>query len=538
MDGTDWGENDMNRKHYYKVIPGLFIIIFLFTLFPGCAGKKSVTKDTFFEKWKMMAEKSRGYSPSAKRRVVDILRKKGALPGEKIKPRPEKPLPTRKVTMKMYNVDVAVLIRTLARAADQNIMINEKVKGKADINIKNAPWDQVFRGILRTNGLSFAWEGGIIRIMTAEDMEQDLKRQAQKRDFKLVEPPIIRVFQVNYADAKSLKECLSVFFTKTKEGKPMGSITVDEHTNSLIIQAPRDDIISMISLIEELDRPTPQILIEANIVEATRSTARELGVQWGGLYKISSGGGESQWITPGANTTGVTGGTLATGIDPTTGNVVNFPALLGNTGLTLGYVAENLGKSLLSVQLSALQEEGKVNILSSPSITTLDNQKAIIESGKEVPYQTVVDGEVKIEYKKAVLSLEVTPHVIGGDTLKLSIKTTKDELDFANAVAGQPAITTKKAETNVILLDGQTTVIGGLNKEKVDDSESGVPVLSKIPLLGYFFKGTSKKTEMDDVLIFITPHILKEKVLAESQDETIGKPVPAKPLLDPEVTLQ
>jgi len=162
----------MNRKHYYNIIPWLFFIIFLFALLPGCAGKKSVTKDSFFEKWKIRAEKSRGYSPSAKKRVVDISRKKGALAGERIKARPEKALPTRKVTMKMYDVDVGVLIRTLARAANQNIMINEKVKGKADVSIKNAPWDQVFRGILRTNGLSFDWEGDIIRIMTVEDMDQ------------------------------------------------------------------------------------------------------------------------------------------------------------------------------------------------------------------------------------------------------------------------------------------------------------------------------------------------------------------------------
>ncbi len=539
MDGTDWGENDMNRKHNYNIIPWLFFIIFLFALLPGCAGKKSVTKDPFFEKWKIRAEKSRGYSPSAKRRVVDISRKKGSLADERIKARPEKALPTRKVTMMMYDVDVAVLIRTLARAANQNIMINEKVKGKADVNIKNAPWDQVFRGVLRTNGLSFDWVGDIIRIMTVEDMEQDLKRQAQKRDFKLVEPPIIQVFQIDYADANSLKESLAVFFTKNKKGEPIGSITVDEHTNSLIIQAHRDDIISMIPLIEDLDRPTPQILIEANIVEATRSTARELGVQWGGLYKTSSGG-VSQWVTPGANSTGTTGGTLDTVIDPTSGNVVNFPTVIGNTGLTLGYVAQDIGKSIISVQLSALQEEGKLNILSSPSITTLDNHKAIIESGKDVPYQTVVDNEVKIEYKKAVLSLEVTPHVIGGETLKLNIKTTKDELDFVSSVltGGQPVIDTKRAETNVILLDGQTTVIGGLNKEKVDDSESSVPFLSKIPLLGYFFKGTSKANEMSDVLIFITPHILKERVLAESQDETIENPAPTKPPLDPEVKLQ
>jgi type IV pilus assembly protein PilQ len=510
----------MNRKHYYNIIPWLFFIIFLFALLPGCAGKKSATKDSFFEKWKIRAEKSRGYSPSAKKRVVDISRKKGALAGERIKARPEKALPTRKVTMKMYDVDVDVLIRTLARAANQNIMINEKVKGKADVSIKNAPWDQVFRGILRTNGLSFDWEGDIIRIMTVEDMDQDLKRQAQMRDFKLVEPPIIQIFQIDYADATSLKDSLSVFFTKNDKGEPIGSITVDEHTNSLIIQALRDDIISMIPLIEELDRPTRQILIEANIVEATRSTSRELGVQWGGLYKTTSGD-LTQWVTPGANSSGTTGD-LDTPLDPTSGNVVNFP-VISPFGMTLGYLAQDLGKSILSVQLSALETEGKVNILSSPSITTLDNQKAVIESGQDIPYETFVDGDSKIEYKKAVLSLEVTPHVIGEETLKLKIVTTKDEVNFQETLilGGQPIIDTKKAETTVILLDGQTTVIGGLNREKVDDSESRVPLLSKIPLLGYFFKGTKKENELTDVLIFITPHILKERVLADSQDETM-----------------
>lgn len=539
LDGTDWGENDMNRKHYYNIITWLFFIIFLFALLPGCVNQKSVKKDPFFEKWRIRAEKSRGYSPSAKRRVVDISRKKGALAGERIKARPEKALPTRKVTMMMYDVDVAVLLRTLARAANQNIMINEKVRGKADVNIKNAPWDQVFRGILRTNGLSFDWEGDIIRIMTVEDMDQDLKRQAQRRDFKLVEPPIIRIFQIDYADATSLKDSLSVFFTKNDKGEPIGSITVDEHTNSLIIQAPRDDIISMIPLIEDLDRPTHQVLIEANIVEATRNTSRDLGVQWGGLYKTSAGD-LTQWVTPGANSTGTTGDLDTPLVGPTSGNVVNFP-VLGTTGMTLGYLAQDVGKSILSVQLSALEQEGKVNILSSPSITTLDNQKAIIESGQDIPYETFVDGDSKIEYKKAVLSLEVTPHVIGEDTLKLNIVTTKDELNFADTAiitGGQPIIDTKRAETIVMLLDGQTTVIGGLNKEKVDNSESSVPLLSKIPLLGYFFKGTSKENEMADVLIFITPHILKERVLADSQDETIENPAPTKPPLDSETTPQ
>jgi type IV pilus assembly protein PilQ len=167
------------------------------------------------------------------------------------------------------------------------------------------------------------------------------------------------------------------------------------------------------------------------------------------------------------------------------------------------------------MQLSALQEEGKLNILSSPSITTLDNQPASIESGREVPFQTVVySGNVatpSIEYKKAVLSLKVTPHTIDRNMLRLNIVTHKDELDFSNTVGGNPTIITKNAETNVILYDGQTMVIGGLSKETATDTESGVPFLKDIPLLGRLFKSTGKSSNMEEVLIFITPQILKEK---------------------------
>jgi type IV pilus assembly protein PilQ len=270
----------------------------------------------------------------------------------------------------------------------------------------------------------------------------------------------------------------------------------------------------MMPIIEKLDQPTPQILIEAHIVEAGKQTARELGVQWGGLSR------NGLWVYPGANSPGVLGNTLETGINPTSGIASNFPApsVTDTLGLTIGFAVEDIGSSIIAAQLSALQQEGKLNILSSPSITTLDNQKAIIESGKEVPYQTVEDKEVKIEYKKAVLSLEVTPHVIDDKTLKLKIFTKKDELDFANAVQGQPAINTKKAETNVLLFDGQTTVIGGLSKETNSKSESGVPALKDIPILGWLFKSKTDDTEMEDLLIFITPHILKAQYFEVMED--------------------
>jgi len=529
------------RRNYHYIVSGLVFSIFLFMLISGCVGQKHekrVKKDAFFDKWKVKAEASKGYSPSKTKRVVEFREKKTAAVGEKVTAKVPKALPTQKISMKMHGVDVGVLLRTLARAADINIMINESVQGKADLNIKKAPWDQVFNGILSTHGLTYAWVGDIIRIMTVEDREQDLKREAQKKELKLVEPLMTRIVQVDYAPAEKLQGNLEKFLTIDGQGKPIGTVMVDEHTNSLIIQAIADDIEGMIALIQELDRPTPQVLIEAHIVETTKSTARDLGVQWGGLYKHD--GGVNHYITPGARSTGVTGQAL-TAIDPTTGMAANFPnpnVAATGSGLMLGYVYENVGKTLLTVQLSALQTEGKLNILSSPSITTLDNQKAVIESGKEVPYQTVEDGEVKIEYKDATLRLEVIPHVINGETLTMIIDVKKDEIDINTTIGGQPAIITKKATTKVILLDGETTVIGGLNKEKIDDDEAGVPGFKDIPLLGWLFKSTSKDNEMEDLLIFITPHILKERVVAETQEvppeDTAPTEQPAKPEPVPE----
>jgi len=513
------------------------LVVLLIALLPGCAGKKSAKKAPFFEKWRVMAEESKAYLPPAKARSIPLPEEEGRLE-EETTAEPEKPLPTQKVNLKMHNADVAVLLRTLARAADLNIMIKEGTKGRININVKDAPWDQVFRGILRTQGLTYTWEGDIIRVVTLEEMEHDLKmdaiqekRKIQELGLKRVEPLLTWVIHINYADASKLKENLQVFLTKDREGNPRGSVIVDEHTNALVIQAIRDDITRMIPLIENLDSPIPQILIEANIVETSRDTARELGIQWGGLYH-GTGGGADYWITPGANSEGILGQSLtAGGISPTSGTAANFPADLGTegAGLTIGYVAEWIGEGILNVQLSALQEEGKLNILSSPSITTLDNQAALIESGREVPFQTInEEGDIEIEWKKAVLRLEVTPHVIDGKMLKMKIVTNKDELDFTRMVLGNPTIITKRAETNIILFDGQTTVIGGLTKESRSGSETGIPWLKDIPLLGYIFGGESKSDKMEEVLIFITPHVLKEKVPArhgeaqqqESKEET------------------
>lgn len=523
--------NMIGNHRLKKIVPGVVSYILIISMLLSCAGTKTEKKDPFFDKWKAMAEKSRGYSPVPKRCALDLPDKRNKADSKpKLKREPEKkrPLPAQEITLKMHKTDVAVVLRTMARAVNQNIMINETIRGSIDINVKNAPWDQVFHSILRTQGLTYDWEGDIICIITLEDREKNLKQleaeqqiQSKKREMEMVEPLLTRLINVEFADAKSLKENLEKFLTEKTEGKPLGSVMVDEHTNSLIIQAIRKDMERMIPLIEELDRPTPQILIEAHIVETTKDTAQELGIQWGGLYH-----GDNYWITPGANSQGILDQSLSEeGIDPTSGFASNFPAdLADGMGMTIGYVAENIGNSILNVQLSALQIEGKLNILSSPSITTLDNQPATIESGSEVPFQTVEDDDVKIEFKKAVLSLKVTPHVIKDQMLKMNIITHNDELDFTRTVVGYPTIITKKAQTNVMLFDGQTTVIGGLSKEKTGRSENGVPLLKHIPLFGYLFKGKGNNNSMEEVLIFITPHILKEKIEDEAFQGSIEKP--------------
>lgn len=497
------------------LIMGISCLLLTVAWLGGCAKKSELkdVQDPFYEQWRAKAEEAKGTSPVEPPPIDEKPFEIASAGGEEeVKPEVSRPLPVRKISLKMNDIDVAVLLRALARAADQNIILNEKVSGKVNINIHQAPWDQVFMGILRTNGLTYAWEGDIIRIMTAEDMDADLRSKAREHALKLTQTPLTRIVAVKYTEANKLKANLERFVTVDRGGKKTGSILVDEHTNSLIIQAIRSDMDRILAVVKKLDRPTPQVLIEAIIVEANKDVARELGVQWGGVY--SGKYGSKQAIV-----TGQQGGTAdgvpvnpnLSDLDVTSGSVVNLPALplSGFDPMTLGLIYTKVGEYLLSAQLSALQDQGKLHILSSPSITTLDNQTALIESGQDVPYQSVEDGEVKVEYKKAVLALRVIPHVIDGGTLKMYIKVNKDEPDFSRTVLGNPTIITKNAETNVIQNDGQTIVIGGLSKESSSRNDTGTPFLQDIPGLGYLFKRKSSSDQMEELLIFITPHILK-----------------------------
>ena len=511
-------------------------------LISGCAPDLVTKKDPFFEKWETMARTSAGHSPAAVdkgSRTLDMERKGEAGFGIEKGSIAERQLPSTRINLKMRQADVKAVLRSLARIEGKNILIKNEVKGEITVDFKNVPWDQAFSSIIRNQALSYVWEGDIIRVLTLEDMEQDLKRKTQELGIRQVEPPLTRVINISYADAKGLKDNLQEFLTRDKDGKPRGSIRVDEHNNALIIQAIRDDLSRMLPLIEKLDKPTPQIVIKANIVETTKDTARNLGIQWGGMYNPRMGD-YNMWLTP--------GGTTAVGSSPTNpiaggyapaastspglsgqGFGVNFPVSIMSPAASgaLGLMFGTIGGNILEVQLNALQIEGKLNILSSPSITTLDNQKAFTENGAKVPYVTQevsTTGAVtsSVKFEDVVLRLEITPHVIDGKNLKMKILVKKDEVDEreTHKVQGNPRIIKKQTDTSLIVRDGETIVISGLTKHVLQEGESGIPGLKDFPVLGWLFKGTSKGQSMEEVLIFITPTILPVQTAAVITERT------------------
>ncbi len=434
-----------------------------------------------------------------------------------------------KITIDFQDANIKSVFRLLAELANVNIVSGEDVKGNVTIRMKDVPWEQALDTILSITGLGKRRSGNVITVM---GMAQLKKMEAEAAVPSTAEPLVTRLVNIDYADAKQLTANLLDLLPKDKDGKPVGSVKVDEHSNALIIQATRQDMTRIFPIIEKIDKPTPQILIKANIVETTKDTARSLGIQWGGMWgqKI---GNQSLFITPGGAGGSATSptGPFAGAFSPTSGVKgiagqgfgVNFPATTtaaasGSLGLIFGTIGENV----LELQLNALQQDGKLNILSSPSITTLDNQKAFTENGEKIPYVTTEVGGAgtttkSVKFENAVLRLEITPHVIDGKNLKMKILVQKDEVDPSRNVDGNPFITKKQTETNLIVQDGETIVISGLTKQTTSETINGVPWLKDIPYLGWLFKGQDKDKNMQEVLIFITPSILKPQEVAGIQ---------------------
>ena len=430
----------------------------------------------------------------------------------------ERRLPTERVSDLAFTevTDVATVLRALAKAADLNMMISPHVKGDVHFTFRDVPWDEVFRSVLSSTGLTYAWEGDILRVLTIDDLRREMEiesvqreREGVRAELRLVQPMIMQVYPIRYARARNLGDSVrgALAAEALDPGLARSYVTIDEDKNAIIIHAQREALDKAAALINQLDQPKPQIHIEARIVEATRDTARQLGVQWGG--------GTAR--VQGSRTFTVGGPGVAAG-----GFVSDFPAqfsqgLTPDAGFSLGFLSERFtGSELLNMQLTALQRNGQIQILSSPSITTLDNETAIIESGEERAYRVTTGTgnilDVSLEWKKAVLKLEVTPHVVDGYYLRVDIIANKDSFDETRPQTNNEfPVNTKHASTTVMLRDGQTVVIGGLSQESKSNVQSGIPFFMRLPIVGHLFKNSGNAAKFDDTLIFITPRILRSE---------------------------
>lgn len=418
----------------------------------------------------------------------------------------------QRISLDFQNADVNDILRLIAEVSGLNIIASGDVQGTVTTRMVDVPWDQALDVVLKINGLDQERDGNIIRVAPLERFTKEREDRLKARTtVQQAEPLVTRVISINYTTAASLKSNLE----KLLSGR--GSLFIDERTNNMILTDTQDRIDDVLQLISTLDRPTPQVIIEARIVESTRNFMRELGVQIG----LSHSQVTNQAFP---STIGIRGGGVPAtpqpgSISSTPGNfLVDLPAAIGRgAGGALGLSFASIGGSLLDVQLSALEASGRGKVISSPRIATLDNTEAKILSGRRIPYATVSQEGTRTEFAEANLELKVTPHITPNDFIGLVIQATRNTADFANQSSGVPTIITREAITNMMVKDGDTVVIGGLYTRTLANSKDGVPFLSKIPVLGSLFQTTRESDDTEELLIFITPRILRQPI------ETPGK---------------
>jgi type IV pilus assembly protein PilQ len=417
----------------------------------------------------------------------------------------------QRISMDFKDADLANVFRIIAEVSNLNIITTDEVKGKVSVRLINVPWDQALDIVLKSKGLGVSQEGNVLRIaplttLRSEDKARlDAKKEVEKLQATL--EGVVETIPVNYGKASDLQ-------TKVKdllsEG---GKIQIDDRTNMIIVRDLRKNVEDIKSLVTTLDTPTPQVLIEARIVEVDTTFTRELGVQWGGSWKngsatqigITGVQDDSGAFMPGQPLTNATPFTAAT----TPPNfAVNLPATIGlgaGGGISFGILRDNLR---LDLSLSALESSGRGKVVSSPKVVTIDNKEAVIEQGTQIPYSTVSASGTNTQFVDATLSLKVTPHITPEGSVIMKLEA-KNDSQGATGATGQPAINKKKATTEVLVRDGETAVIGGILQVSRTEDQAAVPWLSKIPVLGYFFKKNTTDSSNRELLIFITPKIMK-----------------------------
>ncbi len=430
-----------------------------------------------------------------------------------------------RLTLNFQDIETRAVLQLLADTSGQNIVVSDSVTGNVTLRLQNVPWDQALDIVLRTKGLDKRSRDNVIIVAPTEELAAREKAElAARKDLQELAPLRTEYMQVNYAKASDLAGLIKSS-AESSLLSARGSVTIDERTNTLLIQDTADRLQDIRRLVSTLDIPIRQVLIEARVVIVSDDFSRDLGVRFGATATFPHGGADGGGIVaggpfvteddnlilaPGPND-GVATPPGFVQPDPDGRYMVNLPVAnpAGRIALTLldsDYIVD--------LELSAAQAEGRGEVISAPRVVTANQREAVIEQGTEIPFQEASSsGATTIQFKKAVLQLRVTPQITPDNRIIMDLTVSKDSVGqviVASGGANVPSIDTREIITQVLVNDGQTVVLGGIMETEFREDETKVPWLGDIPGLGILFKNTSKTNNKDELLIFITPRILRE----------------------------
>ena len=414
-----------------------------------------------------------------------------------------------RITIDVKGAELSTFLRIIADHAKLNLVADQDVQGIYDFKFTDTPWDQVLDIIVKHAGLGKEISNGVIRIAKTEKLQKEEDDRKKLEEAKALAGELTTITRpLSFAKASDAKTIVEKMLTKR------GSLIVDDRTNVLIISDLEKNIPLIDDLVQQLDVQIQQVQIEARVVEANGNFEKAFGVKWpssnSGDAKLSVGGSDAVWGTygnaPSWNSTGAWN-------RPASGQAAGT-MWAANNGITNPagelWVSFLSNKFSVNVILQALEKQGKIRIVSNPKVVTQNNKKATILAGRKIPYPTQQgNGAITVAFADANLQLDVTPQITNDGTIIMDLKIEKSEADFSNAVDNTPTIIRRAIETQVLVRDGGTAVLGGVYTTKTESSTSGIPFLSKLPIIGWLFRTKSNKDDSAELLIFVTPRILK-----------------------------
>jgi type IV pilus assembly protein PilQ len=450
-----------------------------------------------------------------------------------------------RLSLNFQDIEVRAVLQLLADFTGLNLVASDTVRGNITLRLKNVPWDQALDIILKTKGLSMRQTGNVIMVApTPEIAAQEKLELESKQQIEELAPLRSEFVQINYAKAADLAQLI-----KSEQNNLLsdrGNVTVDTRTNTLLVQDTAAKLEEIRRLVIRLDIPVRQVMIESRVVIANNDFARDLGVRFGLSASMGATDNNELLIAGGQpghlSTIEIDKGPFMGAYDPSfyqepspnagpyrgSGNPlvpfnsgIEIPAGSGNDSLwvnlpaptpsgAVNFLLGKVGSHLIQLELSAMQREGRGEIVSSPRVVTSDQHQATIKVGQEIPYQeSSASGRTTVAFKEAVLQLDVTPHITPDDRIIMDLKVNKDAPNFANAVLGVPPVDTRSVETSVLVDNGETVVLGGVYEREKTFNREQVPWLGDLPVVGNLFKTTQRQDNNQELLIFVTPKILR-----------------------------